>query len=211
MMAFKTVLFFMAIALTGCATVRQVDNEVRSLSTLKSLPVAGYRFERLPSQQTPQQLPSQTALETMAEQALGAVGLKRDDAQPGYSMLIGATFQRQVRLTWNDPWYVGSGLQVGFGTGRGARLGFGTGFNWGTGYSRYSSPQYHNEVSLVMRDLSTGQVVYETKAVHDGPWTDLQNILPLMFQAALTGFPTPPSEPRLVNMTLQPQAPVVKP
>ena len=94
MMVFKLTLLFMAIVLTGCSTVRQVDNDVRSLSTLKPLPVLGYRFERLPSQQTPQQLPNQTALEAMAEQALGAVGMKRDDVKPGYSMLIGATLQR---------------------------------------------------------------------------------------------------------------------
>jgi len=204
MRACTFVLVVAAVLLSGCATVRQVDNEVRSLSTLRSLPVAGYRFERLPSQQTQQQLPNQAAMEAMAEQALSAVGMKRDDAQPGYSVLIGATFQRQVRLTWYDPWYSGSGLQVGFGMGRGTRWGVGTGFHWGTGYSRYSSPQFHNSVSLVMRDLSTGQVVYETKAVHEGPWTDLNNILPLMFQAALSGFPTPPSEPRVVNMRLEP-------
>ncbi len=211
MRALKFALFAVAIALTGCATVRQVDNQVRSLSTLKSLPVVGYRFERLPSQQSPQQLPNQTAIEAMAERALTGVGLKRDDAHAGYSMLISATSHRDTRMTWEDPWYGGTRLSLGFGSGRGARVGFGTGIHWGTGYSRINSPQYHNEVSLIMRDLSTGQVVYETKAIHDGPWTDMQNIFPLMFQAALSGFPTPPSEPRIVNMALEPNPPKVQP
>lgn len=204
MLTSKFALFLIAIALTGCATVRQVDNDVQTLSTLKSLPVAGYRFERLPSQQSPAQQTNQVALEAMAEQALAAVGMKRDDTRPGYSVLIGGGVQRDPRGAWDGPWPGGSRISMGFGVGRGARLGYSTGMYWGPGYPRYSSPQYHNEVTLLMRDLGTGQVVYETRAVHDGPWTDVNNILPLMFQAALNGFPTPSSERRIVNMTLLP-------
>lgn len=202
----KLALVLIAIVLTGCATVRQIDNDVRTQSTLKSVPVAGYRFERLPSQQTPAQAPAQAALEGMAEQALSLVGLKRDDARPGYSMLIGATLVTAANSLWNDPWYgpTGMSMTVGFGSRGRGRGGFGGGIYYGPGFGRYGPPLLHREVSLLMRDLSTGQVVYETRAVHDGPWTDDNNILPLMFQAAVSGFPVPPTELRRVNILLHP-------
>jgi hypothetical protein len=42
-----------------------------------------------------------------------------------------------------------------------------------------------------MRDLRTGVIVYETRALHDGPWHDDAIIFPAMFEAALLGFPMP--------------------
>ena len=193
-----------AILLTGCATVRQVDNDVLTQSTLKSMPVAGYRFERLPSQQSPPEVQNQTALEFMAEQALALVGLRRDDAKPGYSMLIAAHVRRDMPYGWNDPWYGAGRMGIGFVWGGGGGGAYGGGMFWGPSFPAYSPPLFHREVSLIMRDLATGQVVYETRAAHDSPWTDDNNIFPLMFQAALSGFPKPPSERRLVNLTLQP-------
>lgn len=211
---FATQLFlaFVVIFLTGCATVRHIDSAVSTHSTLRSLPVATYRFERLPSQQSPAQAPNQAALEAMAANALLAVGMKPvasgDASQPGYSVAVSAVVLRGGGAGWNDPWLfpgrIGIGIGVGSAWGRGARVGFNTGMYWGPGSLRYASPQWHREVGVVMRDLSTGQVVYETSAVHDGPWSDDQNVLPLMFQAAVSGFPTPPSERRIVNIALPP-------
>lgn len=200
----RIALFCIALLLGGCATVRQVDSQVQTLSTLKSLPVAGYRFERLPSQQSAEQTQNQAALEAMAERALTLVGLKRDDARPGYSLLIGASVQRDLRAGWDDPWYGPGRLSFGFGVSRGGRLGYGTSVYAGTGFPRYSTPLVRREISLVMRDLGTGQVVYETHALHESPWLDSENILPLMFQAALSGFPVPPAERRVVNIALPP-------
>lgn len=206
MKSVKLALILIALVLTGCASVRQIDNDVSTQSTLKSVPVAGYRFERLPSQQAPAQAPTQAALEAMAEHALSLVGLKRDDAHPGYSVLIGTTLLSAANTVWNDPWY-GLGrmsVTVGFGSRWRGRGSFGSGIYYGPGIGRYGPPLLHREVSLLMRDLSTGQVVYETRAVHDGPWTDDNNILPLMFQAAVSGFPAPPTGLRRVNILLQP-------
>jgi hypothetical protein len=183
---------------------------VSTHSTLRSLPVAAYQFERLPSQQSPTQAPNHAALEAMAANALLAVGMKpAGSAAPGYSVAVSAAVLRGGG-GWNDPWLfpgrIGIGIGVGSGWGRGARVGLNTGVYWGPGTLRYASPQWHREVSVVMRDLGTGQVVYETSAVHDGPWSDDHNILPLMFQAALNGFPTPSSERRTVNIALPPPA-----
>jgi len=46
-------------------------------------------------------------------------------------------------------------------------------------------------VSIIIRDLKSSQVVYQTKATHDGPWADHQTILRVMITAALQGFPNP--------------------
>jgi hypothetical protein len=63
-------------------------------------------------------------------------------------------------------------------------------------------PWYEREVSLVMRDLTTGQVVYETRAEHSGRWADNAAVLPVMFDAALRGFPAAPPGPRRVDIEI---------
>jgi hypothetical protein len=45
-------------------------------------------------------------------------------------------------------------------------------------------------------------VVYETRARNDGPYNVSAAILPVMFQAALQGFPNPPQGERRVNIDL---------
>ncbi len=197
------------LLLSGCAAMNQLGSDVQTQSSLKSLPVAGYRFERLPSQQAPEFAQNQSALEAMAERALTLVGLKRNDVKPGYSVLVSARVQRDLRSSaWDDPFYGAGRFNVGYGSGftnvRG-RSGFRGGIYFGGGgyYPRYD-PLLHREVSVVMRDLSTGQVVYETQAFNDSLWTDSDAVLPLMFEAAVSGFPTPPSGRRMVNINVTP-------
>jgi hypothetical protein len=220
----KLATFLVALSLVGCASVRQIDNQVKTLSTLKSLPVAGYKFERLPSQQAPDQVQNQAALEAMAEQALLAVGMQRNDAKPGYSVQVGAVVNRVADSGWRDPFFTPGSLNVGFGHfsvglgglynmgfgGRG-RGHFGTNIMIFPGVGRMGPPQLNREVSVVMRDLSTTQVVYETSAQHMGPWMDDNKLLPVLFQAALSGFPVPPSERRIVNIPLDLSAPAKAP
>src|SRR6476646_6528674 len=86
--------------LAGCAGTYTLDNTVQSFSQIPSLPQpATYRFERLPSQQDP----NQARLEAMADPALLAVGLRRDDAAPRFSVQINARTERTVS-PWADPW-----------------------------------------------------------------------------------------------------------
>lgn len=195
-----------AAFLSGCATTRNIDSAVATQSTLRSAPVAGYRFERLPSQQSGPAATHQAALETMAERALTAVGMKRDERRPGYSVSVAASSLQQAP-GWYDPMYPRIGMSIGVGAYR-RWGGIGMGIPISVPIGGYpASYRYHREVSLVMRDLSTSQVVYETRAVHDGPWSDDANILPIMFQAAVSGFPTPPTEHRVVKIDLPPATP----
>ena len=65
-----------------------------------------------------------------------------------------------------------------------------------------SIPAYVSEVSLLMRDLQTGQIVYDTRARHDGPWHDTENVLAALFVAALEGYPQPALPVRRVGVPL---------
>lgn len=174
--------------LSGCASGYLLENEVQSFSGLTTLPAQPtYRFERLPSQQAP----AQAELEAMADPALHQAGLRRDDANPRYSVQVSGRLQR-VLSPWASPWD---------GWGWGGAFGYrhrGLGL-WGP-FPRMESPWYQREVSLILRELPSNRVVYETSASADGPWMDNSSVFPAMFKAALQGFPTPPAGPRRVNI-----------
>lgn len=190
--AFATL--FAVVVMAGCASVRLVDNDVRSFSTLPAIAPGSvtYRFERLPSQQS--HSAAQDQLESIAQRALAKVGLQRDDATAKYSVQVGARLQVDPRAPWDDPWYGGWGM---YGYRRGAYFGSGLGLGW-------SSPYYRREVSVVMREVATSKVVYETHAAHDGRWSDNDHVFPAMFDAALKGFPQPPPGARRVDVQIGP-------
>ncbi len=180
----------MALLLAGCATSFQLDNTVQSFSSLPALAApATYRFERLPSQQAP----GQVQLENLADPALNKAGLKRDDANPRYSVEISARLQ-PVLSPWADPW----DSWGGFGWRR-HRFGFGIGGRFGD----LETPWYHREVGVVVRELATGKVVFESRATNDGPWSSNMAVFPAMFEAALQGFPNAPAGPRQVNIQVK--------
>lgn len=177
-------------ALSGCATGYLLDNQVQSFSSLQALPApASYRFERLPSQQADA---AQVQLESFADPALFAAGLRRDDSAPRYAVQVTARVQPMLS-PYADPW---DRFGWGFGSwGWGRRGGVGIGIG-----NRFEPSWYHREVNVLVRELASGKVVYETRAVNDGPWMDNSSVLPAMFQAALQGFPTPPQGPRRVDI-----------
>ena len=78
----RSALVLIAIWLTSCATTRLIDSDVRSVSTFKSAPVAGYKFERTPLQLAPDQASNQQALEAMAEQMRGLVEGRSSEQSP---------------------------------------------------------------------------------------------------------------------------------
>ncbi|NKE66588.1 DUF4136 domain-containing protein [Ramlibacter sp. RBP-2] len=175
--------------LAGCASTFLVDSNVRSFSSLAALPQQPtYRFERLPSQQEP----GQAQLEAMADAALHRAGLRRDDATPRYAVQVSGRLQPTLS-PWADPWRWGGGWGVGYHR-RGLGLGFGG--PWGG----LESPWYHREVAVVVRELPSNRVVFESHASNDGPWLDNQTVFPAMFQAAMQGFPNPPPGPRRVDV-----------
>ena len=183
-------LMLAAAALTGCASSYILDNSVQSFSTLTALPSqASYRFDRLPSQQAFQ---FQNQVEAMADSALFKAGLRRDDSVPQLGVQVTARVQRALS-PWADPWDGWGGLY-------GWRGRWGGSFGVGGPFPRMEQAWFHREVGIVVRDLPTNRVVYETHAVNDGPWSDNAAVFPAMFDAALQGFPNPPAGARQVNV-----------
>ena len=186
--------------LTGCASMRLVDSDVVSVAAVPpgmSLQGARYRFERLPSQVNN---PEAGLAEQQAQAAMTAVGLVRDDAGASLSVMVGFSGTQYQADPWGRPigpgWTPYGSVGIGIGIGAGSHIGLGTGM-------RFPPPtQYRREVSLVMRDLKSGQVVYETRASHAGPWSDSVPIFATLFQAALANFPNPPAGLRRVNIEL---------
>ncbi|RYF67376.1 MAG: hypothetical protein EOO22_19510, partial [Comamonadaceae bacterium] len=160
-----------------------VDSDVRSFSKLTAVPAdAAYRFERLPSQQADE--PAQRSLEAMAGAALDKAGLRRDEARARYSAQVDARVTQAIS-PYADPWLYGPGIYGagpwGYRPGWGGWAGWGYGGGFGPALLPASDPWYLREVSLVLRELATGQVVYETRARNDGPYNRSADILPVMF------------------------------
>ena len=188
----REAIFFIAIWLSGCTGVRLVDSQVNSFAPRPVPAGASYRFERLPSQQA--NPASQSRLEAMAEQALAKVGLKRNDAAAELTAQVTAT--QRVENNTVDPPAFGWGIGWRMGGGH-VMLGNGALFP-GLG----DQPSYWREVSLVLRNQATQAVVFESRASHDGRWSDSDAILPAMLDAALYGFPNPPAGTRRVNIEI---------
>ncbi len=194
------------LALAGCATSYRLDSQVNSFSALAGMPTAGYRFERMPLQQAD---PNQPRVEALAQAALARAGLRRDDAAPAYGVQAWAVVQ-QVADPWGGPAYgpwgrpYGSWGHLGVAGGSGGHVGVGVGIGFPLGGPGpyYGRTWLRREVGLVMRDLATGQVVYQTQAVNDGPWLDADRAIGASFDAALQGFPRPPAGPRQVDVMM---------
>jgi hypothetical protein len=188
MLRLRGAAFLLAAAslLAGCAAGYLLDNPVQTFSHIASLPPKpSFRYERLLSQQVD---PAQAQIESLADPALFQAGLRRDDAAPVYSVQVSARVQR-VLSPYAEPW----GMGFGFG---GRHGGFGMGF------PRMESPWFQREVGVVVREIATQKVVYETHASNDGPYLDNTVVLPAMFQAAMQGFPNPPAGPRRIDIHL---------
>ncbi|MET0541899.1 MAG: DUF4136 domain-containing protein [Variovorax sp.] len=205
----------MVAGLCGCTTW-VVDSKVQTYSKLAAAPVEPtYRFERLPSQQADE--PRQSQLEAMAAAALGRAGFRRDDSGAAYSAQVGAHVLATLS-PWADPWIPAPAWGPGFGFGYG--FGYGAAYGW-PGYGRgwygpglygggwYApgvlppvNPWYEREVRVVLRELRSGQVVYESTARNGGPYNASGPVLAVMFDAALQGFPHPPEGVRRVDIPL---------
>ncbi len=173
------------LLLSACALPRRIDSEVQSFGgPTAPQPGASYRFERLPSQQA--RADSQDKLEAMAEAALTKVGLQRNDAQARYSVQLDVQMERFSRNPQRPPLF----LRGPWGYG-----GYGPGGMWGESSLAITMepPWYQYGVHLLMRDTATAQVAYETSAMFDGPWSDSDKLLPVLLDAALQDFPTPPA------------------
>ena len=193
-----------ALLLGGCAGVIRLDNEVRSQAdwplgpnAIVQRPASGdrYRFERRLSQQA--QPAQQAALEGLARDALARVGLRPEDPAgpaPRWSVELAARSIRLPYPPWDEP--ARANLSIGIGLGHVGRHG-----SIGLGLPLFpypATPYYQRELTLLLREARSARVVYETSARHDGPWADSPTLWAALLDAALQGFPQPPTGPRQV-------------
>ena len=187
-------IWLVMLALTGCSGMRIVDSDVRAYTTAQAITVpATYRFELLPSQQAAQRL----GLQDMVQAELDKVGLHRDDVAPQYSVRFDLRVQQDARSPWSDP-----GFGSGFFYPYPVVTPQGVVYHYRAPMFMMEMPWYRREVSLVMRRLSDGVLVFESNARSDGYWSDDEAVLPAMFEAALRDFPNPPQGLRRVNIEI---------
>ena len=184
--------------------MRLMEIDVQTLSALSAPELAdsaSYRFERLLSQDAQPQAQAQAELEAVVERALAASPLRRaaDPAQARYSLLASARTLAYVQDDAGGLAPMGAGhaqVQISVGPG---------GFSGPLRYARPSmifSYLYRSEVTLVLRDLRSMKIVYESQAKHDGPWPDRRAIYASMLEAALRDFPNPSAGKRRVRVEI---------
>ncbi|EGI78569.1 DUF4136 domain-containing protein [Hylemonella gracilis] len=195
-----------ALLAAGCSGLRTIESEVHALVPPVDAPAtstppphtstplgpgARYRFERLPSQA--EEPARAEAIEAMTDTALQAVGLLRDDQRPRYSVQVRTGVETYYVDDWGrrypglPPYSPASFGEFGVFVGPG-RIGMG----WA---SWPPTVRYAYAVSLLVRDLDSQRIVYETRASHDGPWGDSDHVLPALLKAALQDFPAPHTGP----------------
>ena len=190
----------MALFMVGCSTTRVLENEVTAFYNWNAAPPkpgTAYRFERLPSQQVIGA--QQDYVEERARTALAKVGMVMNPTAARYSVQVRVSTQVIERLPYDGAGYDG----FGFAT-PGIFLGGG---NYGAAFGlsfpmRFSEPYYRRELTLLMSDLGTHQVVFETRALSDGVQGETLSVLSAMLDAALRGFPQPPPGPYRVNVQI---------
>jgi hypothetical protein len=195
MIRLQTAVIFVAISLlTACSGMRIVDSDVTAFSAWTAAPpVPGtrYRFERLPSQTLATE---QDRIEAIATTSLSKVGMALSPADALYSVQV--LLSTDIVQRYREPGYGfggfgGPGVSIGGGS-MGTSIGLSFPIGLGESY-------YKRRVTLLMRDLSTQKVVFETRALHDGVWNDGFAVLPAMLDSALLGFPQPPTGTRRIN------------
>lgn len=194
----------LVLALGGCASgPRVVSSQVHTVSAQAPghavLAQARYRFAVTPATPEPGQMDT-ARLQGLAQSALARHGLVRDEA----GARLGVEVTGRVQAYWLDGWGYPHGslsrMTFGIGVARGG-WGFGLG---GPLWMDDSVPVYANEVTLIMRDLHSGQIVYDSRARHDGRWYNTDAVLEALLTAALEGFPNPPQGTRRVDVPVLP-------
>ena len=187
---------FTGFFITGCAGLRVVESDVTAFYNWNAAPTAPgtpYRFERLPSQQAVGA--QQDPIEGVARNALAKVGMELNPTTARYSVQVRVNTQVVEQAGYGGG-YDGFGFAApGVFLGGGNR-GVGFGLSFPLGYANYA--YYRRELTLLVRDLSTSQVVFETRAVNDGRQNETLAALASMMDAALQGFPQPPAGTRRI-------------
>ena len=186
---------FAGMFLAGCSSMRIVDSDVSAFAAWTAAPPTPgtpYRFERLPSQ-----LPAnaqQDRVEAMATASLARVGMVLDPLAARFSVQVMLSTQIGERFPDDGFPLAGPGVLIGGGS-MGTSIGM-------TYPIRFGEPYYKREVTVLMRELATQKVVFETRALHTGPWSNALSVLPAMLDSALLGFPQPPAGTRRINVDI---------
>lgn len=196
----------LTLLLGGCAGTWRVDSQVQSFahwgqgSAPPQAPQA-FRFERLPSQREGEFATRQDSLESMVRETLAPLGWTLAPTPSGatWTVQVGATGVQLPRAPWDEPRPL---FWPGFGLGLGHHGGVSASFMWGAGFWPPEFPYYQRRVSVVVRKVASGQVVYETQAAHDGRWSGTPELWRAMVVAALKDFPAPPVGLRQVDIDL---------
>lgn len=191
----KAIILIAILFLTACSGMRVVDSEVTAFSAWTAAPAVpgtGYRFERLPSQQSANA--QQDRIEALATTSLSKVGMALSPADARYSVQVLLVTDIAQRYPAPGFGFGGSGVFVGGGS-RGTSIGLSHPIAFGESY-------YKRTVSVLVRELSSQKVVFETRAMYDGPWGDAFAVLPAMLDSALLGFPQPPAGTRRINVEI---------
>ena len=192
--AHTAIIFLATVFLTACSGMRIVDSDVTAFSawtTAPPVPGTRYRFERLPSQTVATQ---QDRIEAIATTSLSKVGMALSPPDARYSVQVLLSTEIVQRYPNQGYGFGGSGVSIGGGS-MGTSIGLSFPIGLGESY-------YKRSVSILMRDLTTQKVVFETRALHDGVWNDGFAVLPAMLDSALLGFPQPPSGTRRINVEI---------
>jgi hypothetical protein len=187
-------ILIVALFLSACSSMRVVDSDVTAFSAWTAAPpVPGtrYRFERLPSQTAATQ---QDRVEALAATSLSKVGMALSPLDARYSVQI--ILNTEIVQRYPEPGFGFGGTGVSIG---GGSLGTSIGLSFPIGLGE---SYYKRSVTLLMRDLTTQKVVFESRALHDGVWNDGFAVLPAMLDSALLGFPQPPAGTRRINVEI---------
>jgi hypothetical protein len=191
------VTLLLLLGLAGCGSMRAIDSEVLAEAAPGAAAVlrsgASYRYERLPSQQSDPG--RQQALELAADLALARIGLRAmgqgQQADLGVMLSVqSGTWVRDDEGNLFPAGQAGPRMRIGIGLGTAGS---------GLALSMPLTYLYRHQLVLLMRDLRSGLIAYEARAWHEGPWPDREVLLPVMLDAALQGFPSPPPGRRLVR------------
>lgn len=179
------------MVLTGCATSRNVDSEVRSFNGPAPIAAgATYRFERLPSQE----LKALEPLEAAAQKVLATKGFVRADDKASYSVQVHLDAQVLLPDTMARWAYSPFSDRVVLAP---------DGSLWRQVRRPLMDPTwYRYSLQLVVRDLTNGNVAYETRAVHESPWSDAPNLIAPLMEAALSDFPQSQAKPKTITVVL---------
>ena len=191
----SAIIFIATLLLSACSGMRVIDSDVTAFSAWTAAPPAPgtrYRFERLPSQQSANA--QQDRIEALATTSLSKVGMALSPPDARYSVQVLLVTEIVQRYPEPGFGFGGPGVSIGGGS-RGTSIGLSFPIGFGESY-------YKRTVSVLMRELASQKVVFETRALHDGPSGDAFAILPAMLDSALLGFPQPPAGTRRINVEI---------